>query len=344
VKVSACLGLDVGGANLKIAHSDGIVRTVPFALWRAPDELGPHLRALLAEVPAFDRLGVTMTGELCDCFASKREGVRHIVACVAAEAGSRDVGVWALPGRFVTPEEAMATPAACAAANWHALATCLLEKVRGHSVLLVDIGSTTTDIIPLIDGAVAATGRNDTERLASGELVYLGVGRTPVATLGPAVAWKGRCYGLMAESFATTADLFLLAGHDAVAAACTDTCDGRPMTQEDAARRILRMIGADFEVFSLDDARSLAQTLAATCTRRVAGAVRRVTGENPPSVVVVSGSGDHLGIDAAMKALPACRCVRLADWVGRDASDAATAWALAHLGITAGNVTASPIA
>src|SRR5438477_275211 len=82
--MSAVLGLDVGGANLKAAHTDGTARSRPFALWKEPAALAERLRSLRGEFPAFDRLAVTMTGELCDCFATRREGVRHILNAVAA--------------------------------------------------------------------------------------------------------------------------------------------------------------------------------------------------------------------------------------------------------------------
>src|SRR5438046_1175169 len=69
------LGLDIGGANLKAVHADGSARTVRFPLWKQPADLPAALSALLASMPHSTRLAVTMTGELCDCFATKREGV-----------------------------------------------------------------------------------------------------------------------------------------------------------------------------------------------------------------------------------------------------------------------------
>ena len=41
-----CLALDVGGANIKAAHGSGSARTLPFELWKRPDELGRVLDAL----------------------------------------------------------------------------------------------------------------------------------------------------------------------------------------------------------------------------------------------------------------------------------------------------------
>src|SRR5438045_2140476 len=117
------LGLDVGGANLKAAHTDGTARSWPFALWKRPNDLAAELCGLLAGLPPFDRLAVTMTGELCDCFATKSEGVRHILDAVAAVAGPTPVDVWRTDGSFTDLAGARADPLPAAAANWLALAT-----------------------------------------------------------------------------------------------------------------------------------------------------------------------------------------------------------------------------
>src|SRR5437763_9179514 len=117
----AVLGLDVGGANLKAAHTHGAALLRPFALWKNPVGLAGALRDLLASVPLFDFLAVTMTGELCDCFATKRDGVAAILAAVEAAAG-RAVRVWQTTGRFTDLAAARATPLQTAAANWLALA------------------------------------------------------------------------------------------------------------------------------------------------------------------------------------------------------------------------------
>ena len=52
--------------------------------------------------------------------------------------------------------------------------------------LLIDVGSTTADVVPIVAGRVAATGRNDLERLQAGELVYTGVLRTNLAAIARA--------------------------------------------------------------------------------------------------------------------------------------------------------------
>ena len=183
------LGLDIGGANLKAAHSSGVCRVVPFLLWREPHALMARLRETLASFPPFERCAVTMTGELCDCFASQAEGVHTILTSVRDVAGTTGVLVWSLDGVFLSFEEAWRRTGDVAAANWLAQATLAGRLAPEGAALLIDIGSTTTDIVPLLNSTPVPTGRTDPERMAAAELLYTGAVRTPVcAVLGPEVA------------------------------------------------------------------------------------------------------------------------------------------------------------
>src|SRR5262245_29735015 len=214
------LGLDIGGANLKAVYLSGACRSVPFALWRSPGELAPRLGELVASLPPADALAVTMTGELCDCFACKRDGVEHILTAVESVAGGRAVHVWLTTGRFADPADVRRSPLLAAASNWLALATWAGRLAASGPALLIDIGSTTADLVPLEDGRPTPLGRSDPERLKCRELVYTGVRRTPVcALLGEDGA---------AEWFATTQDVYLVLGESAEAPGDCDTADGRP--------------------------------------------------------------------------------------------------------------------
>ena len=109
------LALDVGGANLKAAHSQGNALSLPFQLWKHPDQLSDALKGLITRLPPFDRLALTMTGELCDCYSTKAEGVRAIVASTLPLAASERIQVWGVDGQFHTVEAIQAKPALAAA-------------------------------------------------------------------------------------------------------------------------------------------------------------------------------------------------------------------------------------
>src|SRR5262249_47274816 len=162
----------------KGAHSNGTACLQPFELWKHPGELPTALSNLLQEMPAFDHLAVTMTGELCDCFATRRQGVNAILDAVETVAPSTSVRVWRNDGRLVNAATARTAPLRVAAANWLALAVFGGRYAPKGPAALVDIGSTTTDVVPLHDGRPVPRGRTDRERLRCQELVYTGVRRT----------------------------------------------------------------------------------------------------------------------------------------------------------------------
>jgi len=327
----AKLAIDIGGANLKAAHTAGVCRSAAFELWRRPGELTPRLEALASLMPPFDELAVTMTAELCDCFHTKRQGVEHVLDAVEALASGRPIGVWSTRGRLVSPAEARAEPIRCAAANWHALATWAAGICPSGSSLLIDTGSTTTDIVMLQGGRAQAKGLTDTQRLAGGELVYIGAARTPLAALGPTIVFGGDEHELMAERFATTSDVYLLTGQLPERSDCTDTADGRPMTRRCAAARIVRMIGADLETVTFDQAVQLAEAFAGRVNHRIGLAIGKVLGGVVPERVFLSGSGEFVADAASIAALPNAPRYALSQRIGEAAAEAACAFAMLQL-------------
>jgi probable H4MPT-linked C1 transfer pathway protein len=322
------LGLDVGGANLKAAHTRGGARLRPFALWKDPVGLPGALRDLLRDWPPFDRLAVTMTGELCDCFESKRQGVHAILDAVAATAVAVPLRVWTTGGRFVDVAAARAAPLQAAAANWLALATWAGRHAPEGPALLVDVGSTTTDVVPLLDGRPVPAGRTDPERLRCGELVYFGVRRTPLcAVLFAEVA---------AELFATTLDACLVLGLLPEDPGDTGTADGRPATRAAAHARLARMLCADLETTTEQERRILAEHALAYLVHIIGSAVDNVPERLPglPQTYVLAGSGEFLArmvLGRPMRPLGAARVVSVAELLGPDVSQAACAYAVAVL-------------
>jgi probable H4MPT-linked C1 transfer pathway protein len=329
----AVLGLDIGGANLKAAHSAGGARSLPFALWKNPRGLTDSLALLLRDWPVFDFLGVTMTGELCDCFESKSQGVDTILQATA-QAVSREhprlrgeIHIWLTDSRFVELNAARATPLLAAASNWLALAVFVGRFAPTGPALLLDVGSTTTDIVPLLEGRPVPQGRSDPERLRSGELVYTGIRRTPLCALLSGLG--------AAELFATTLDVYLTLGQVREDPSDCDTADGRPATRRGAASRLARMLCADLETSTEGQRQDLALRAAQRQVHLIIHAVESVAARlpAPPETVVVAGSGEFLAQTAwqGQRLFPPCPVISLAERLGPGVSQAACAYALAIL-------------
>ena len=327
------LGIDIGGANLKIADGNGFADSRRFDLWRHPDQLGPQLQALIANSPSADGLAITMTGELADCFVTKAEGVRTILQNVDRAREGRDVRVYLVDGRLASLDVAKNHPQLAAAANWHVLARYAWRYVAPGPALLLDVGSTTTDIIPLVDGQPAVDRPDDTSRLIQGQLVYTGVGRSPVCAVASAVDYRGTRCPLAQELFATMRDVYLVLGDTPEDEAETDTADGRPATRSAARFRLARSVCADGESFTESDAVTAAQSLAGAQLKRIAAGIDQVTRQVPQALatVVVCGQGEFLARRAIRQAHRPIQVVSLSQQLGPLVSACGPAHALATI-------------
>ena len=211
------VGLDIGGAHVKAADESGRSHTQAFALWKEPRRLEEVVRRAVAPFGPVEHYAVTMTGELADCFLDRGEGVARIVQAACAVLGPA-AEFYTVDGRFVSADVAVADDSLVAASNWHAMATLaagFATELAGGDRLLIDIGSTTSDLIPLRDGRVATESRTDHDRLGRGELLYVGIGRTPVCAVVDTLPYRGQLSPVMNEFFATTDDCALVTGMSA---------------------------------------------------------------------------------------------------------------------------------
>jgi hypothetical protein len=302
----AVLGWDVGGANVKAARLDTATsepRVVerPFALWREPDRLTDVLTEVAASLGgATGRMALTMTAELADCFATKAEGVTFVIDAVRRAFPRTHLLVYGVDGRFRPPLAAQRRPLRVAAANWMASATLAAEK--WPSALFLDVGSTTSDVIPIVGGLVVAGGRTDTGRLRRGELVYTGALRTPVCAIVRTLPWRGRRCRVAAELFAIAADAHLWRGEIAEGDYTCETPDGRGRSRAEAGARLARMIGSDVDSLDAAAVSAIAEAVASAQVGQIAAAIRQVVrrlGPTAPRLAVLAGRGRFLARAAA---------------------------------------------
>ncbi|MBA3260567.1 MAG: hypothetical protein H0T68_14015 [Gemmatimonadales bacterium] len=336
---AAVLGWDIGGANVKAVRLDGRPggapalqsRSTPLEIQRDPAALAPALRRLATQLGAGGRPhAVTMTAELSQAFRTKREGVGVVLDAVEAAFPGAEIAVYTVAGRFVAPAEARSIPLEVAASNWAATARLVARFIP--NCLLVDIGTTSTDIIPIAAGEMAAAGRTDPERLASGELVYTGALRTPCEAVAGEVPVGGVPCAVSAEGFALMGDVYLWTGRLAPEDYTVVAPDGRPATREFAGERLARLVCADREMLTDEAIGGIARALTEAQIGTVAAAIARVYARHPGlGVAVVTGSGDFIAAEAARRV--GLVVVPLADRIGdaaRTAPAAAVAWLLAE--------------
>ncbi len=329
------VGLDIGGANLKGAHTAGWAKSLSFPLWKKPLALGVGIAELLEDAPPFSGVALTMTGELADCFPTRAHGVARILEQATSILPASMIRVYGVDGKWYTVSNAAREPWTVAASNWHALATYIgRSHLKGFS-LLVDIGSTTTDIIPILKGDVALSAQTDSQRLQCGALVYTGIERSNVASISSTLPLFGAPCPTMNEMFASSRDVHLWLGDIPEAPECLETCDGHPATRDGARYRLARMVGEDGSTLADSDIDAIARQIRSDQVRLIVRGVEQVmrslSRQKPPDRIIQCGHGGFLLEDAIQEL--EWNVPRL-DWgkeVGSEVSRCAPAFAVAVL-------------
>lgn len=315
------LGLDIGGANTKAASSDGLFTASAYLpLWKGCDLEG-KLKEIKKKAGHIEATGVTITGELADCFASKREGIEHISATVRKV--FKGAVFYGSDGKF---HRDVSDHRLFSAANWSASAR-LVGTVH-KNVIFIDIGSTTTDIIPIVNDAPEA-GLTDFERLSRSELIYAGALRTNVAALLHTVMLKGKAVRTSSELFAITGDVNLLLGHIAEEDYTCDAPDGARKNREGAARRLARVVCCDLEELSMEDVTGLACQAYRRQVDDLKEGILEVAGRHGLKRAIVCGTGDFIATDA-LQELGMPFAIAAKEY-GRQVSRVFTAFAVARL-------------
>lgn len=299
------VGWDIGGVNTKAARvsgepADRRSTILPYELQYEPSLLPATLLSAAARigVERGDAHAVTMTAELSQIFRTKREGVGFVLDALETAFPRDRLHVYTVSGRFVSATEARSQPLDVAASNWAATANWVGRFLP--NCILVDVGTTTSDLIPIRGGRLAAVGRTDTERLQTGELVYTGALRTPVEAIARRVPLKGGTVSLAAERFALSGDVHLWLERLREEDYTCPTPDGRPARKEFAGERLARTVCADREL--LDDAEisAVAAALADEQRRMLCEALQGIRRRCPElEVAVVTGLGEFIASDAA---------------------------------------------
>lgn len=274
------IGIDVGGANLKVVDDEGVF------IWYCPLWEGALLSRLLKErrKERNERAAVVMSGELADCFENKMQGITFIVDTI------RQVFPHAL--FYGTDAAFHVTPVPqLAAANWLASADYLRDDYP-HAVLL-DVGSTTADIIPL-SRFEDLKGLADLQRLQKGYLIYNGLLRTNVATLLHTLSLDGVITPVSAEYFAISADVHLVLGHITPDQYTCDTPDRKEKTASASLRRLARVICADLGEIGESGAIQIAEQFWERQKTMICDLVQRAASGCSATEVITAGIGAPL--------------------------------------------------
>jgi probable H4MPT-linked C1 transfer pathway protein len=313
------IGIDIGGANTKIASLDTHVAELHYIpMWK--DTSLPKKLTEIAQRLSPLKLGVVMTGELADCFSDKEQGIRFIMDAV--DAAFPNALYLNTKGEFI---KASGDIRSLAAANWTASA---LVAGKEEDCIFVDLGSTTTDLIPVKNGRPLAQ-ETDFKRLGRHELLYRGILRTNIAALMNRIELGSIQYRLSSEFFAQTADAHLLLRNIKPEDYTCDTADGYGKSREEAARRLARVVCADTSELDNKEIMIMASQIYETQRNELAEAMNILASKHGINNIVGAGLGEFLIKDAARRA--GLTCTLLSDIYGTAISKVFPAYAVAYL-------------
>lgn len=284
------LGIDIGGANTKIASDDGkIVELHYIPLWK--NTMLPGMLLEIAQRLKPEKVGVVITGELADCFPDKDAGLSYIIDAV----NNVFENAFFLDNNGDLTKEKKRS---IAAANW--MASSLLTGKEYGDCIFVDIGSTTTDIIPIKNGKPLAS-KTDFIRLKKGELVYSGALRTNIAAILKRVKFGNSESRISSELFAITADAYIVLGLIEQENYTCDTPDGAGKTLIDAKRRIARIVCADLNEIRDDEVFSIARQVMDAQVSDIRAAIHEISQRYSIRRIVACGLGEFLAKNAVIE-------------------------------------------
>jgi len=336
------LGFDIGGANTKaviVSVKNGKLESAKvaveyFPVWKQPQELTAVLLKLKKQlgVHKANGLGVTMTAELSDVYSTKREGVQQILGCVKKAFLDEPIYVLNTDAEMVKYSLAKKSPLSVAAANWAATGWFVSQCIK--DCVVIDVGSTSASIIPIINGKVAAKGKTDLDKLMCGELVYTGSLRTNVATIVHSIPIKGGVASVSSELFALSGDVHLILGNITEQQYTSETADGRGKTLAEALARLARVVCADNEMLTKQEIINMAQYIYDQQILQVAEGLNKVYNYAKQLVkdkvsVVATGLGKDFIAKKATQKIGTDEIVDLATLIPKDMSVATPAFGVA---------------
>jgi len=268
MKAKYILGFDIGGANTKTAlleiENNSInkcfsnieyfpfwektLHDIPAMFRRVVEKLLIHNNLILEDV---NFISITITAELSDAFQTKREGIITIVNALEQIFEKEKMFFINNKNEFSSLDQVKSDPISVAAANW--VSTSLFLGKFVPKCILIDAGSTTIDVIPILNSVPVSKGKNDVERLMNRELIYTGGLRATIPSITHFVPYKDKMIRISFEKFALVSDVHRILKNISETEYINDTADNRSKALNDCYARLARMICMDHESISMKE-------------------------------------------------------------------------------------------
>ncbi|RAP47007.1 MAG: hypothetical protein BZ135_02900 [Methanosphaera sp. rholeuAM6] len=302
------IGLDIGGANTDctiINIKNNEIKSMKnyreyFPMWKEKDKLNRCFEKLTRNDADIEVVCVSMTAELADGYESKKEGVKDISQKVMEYFKEKEVYFVTFEG-LKTYSELKNNYLTAAAANW--IGTAEIIKYIEKDCIFMDIGSTTTDIIPIKNKKEIALGHTDLERLSSGELIYTGMLRTNLAAIVHNVPINNKNTRVSSELFSITADIHRILGNITEKEYTCNTPDGNKKDLISCKRRLARLVCADLDTLKDEEIIKLAKHIESEQIKQIFNGLKEVVERSKINTVLITSLGNGNLCEKAAKKL-----------------------------------------
>ncbi len=245
IETAKYIGIDIGGAHLKLT---GLCRNkkiifsnqIKCPVWKGINVLENQLKSF-KKINQDSIAGITMTAELCDNFENREQGAKKIKKLLKKLNFKKFFLTNKKKKRFQrNPQNSKII-----SMNWLSTADFVAQKIS--NCLIIDFGSTTTDLILIKNKKCLNKHFDDFSRLNNYELIYTGLTRTPIMSINNYVKINEKKINIIPELFSNTSDLYRVLKKLPKEVDQYETLDGRSKSIINSYKRLSRNLGFDYQ-------------------------------------------------------------------------------------------------
>lgn len=275
------LGLDIGGAHIKIAvmstSESGRTWQVDCIPVRA-DKFAASLDQILSMLVGEHLVDVTIASQTaCLLYDDIHQGTTTIMQTLARYSTRNPTLAVDVCGNLYPINNVAQAPERFVCSNV-AVTASLVAKLCSNALVL-DMGSTSTDLIPIVDGTFEEL--LPTARLLSSAVLYLGVIRTPLQAVVSHLPYQGELLPVVGETIAAVADALVLTEDVSIDQYTMPTWDSGTKDVAGCTRRLAKLIAMNTHNFPQQAATFMAQYVREELLHKVVAAMYKVISKNP---------------------------------------------------------------
>ena len=239
------LGLDIGGAHIKVVGLNAtrqivLVKYMKCYFWNKSEDFLTFVKQINKYINKQTLIGITMTAELCDSFKTRKQGF-DVVSRYCKEL-KNDFFFYSLgKSPFIKKAEYKNV----VSMNWHAIGSYVSHEIT--NCIIIDFGSTTTDLICIKNKKIKNIHFDDFSRLNNSELLYSGLVRTPIFSIINEVKIDDKTFKIIPEFFSNMGDIYRISYSQELCHDIDDTADLRSKSYINSLCRVSRNFGIDYD-------------------------------------------------------------------------------------------------